>query len=95
VDIGEASRVLDQHLRELRAHPYSELKRLVERRIIQAPEIQGPSGTPYYLEVQAFWDDRAQGNIRIMVSIDDGGRSASRPLTRGFIKAPDESFIGE
>ena len=95
MDIGEANIVLDQHLRELRAHSYSELKRLVERRIIQAPEIRGSSGTTYYLEVQAFWDDRPQGNVRIVVSIDDGRRSALRPLTRGFIKAPDESFIGE
>jgi hypothetical protein len=71
MDIGEANKVLDGHVGKLRAHPYSELKRLVERRIIQAPEIQGPSGG----RVQAFWDDQPQGNVRIMVSIDDGGKA--------------------
>ena len=95
MDLIEASRVLDQHIRLLREIPYMALKRLVEGRVIEAPEIEGPSGARYYLEVQAFWDSQPDGNIRLVAAIDDGGIRAYRPLTRGFIKAPDGSFVGE
>ena len=95
MDIAEADNLLGQQLSKLRALPYSELKRLVEGRSIQTPEAKGTSGIPYYMEVQAFWDNRRDGNIRVIVSIDDGGKSASHPRSRDFIKAPDESFVDE
>lgn len=36
-------------------------------------ELQSPSGTTYQLEVQVFWDGRREEDLRVMVSIDDGG----------------------
>jgi hypothetical protein len=48
------------------------------------------------VEVLALWDEgRPGGNLRVMVSIDDGGWRAFKPLTEDFIIAPDGSFVGE
>jgi len=58
-------------------------------------ELLGESGTKYYAEIQAFWDAKPEGNIRLMVSLDDGGLRAFKPLCDSFIKAPDGSFVGE
>ena len=76
MDIAEADRLLGLHLSELRVLPYSELKRLVEGRIIQTPVVKGALDILYHLEVQAFWDTRSQGNVRVVVSIDDGRRGS-------------------
>ena len=36
-------------------------------------EMRGPSGATYQVEVQLFWDDQPNGELRVMGSIDDGG----------------------
>jgi hypothetical protein len=41
------------------------------------------------LEIQCFWDDRADGDIRVMGSIDDGGWRAFVPITDGFMMTPE------
>ena len=53
------------------------------------------SGTRYQGSVQVFWDDKPDGAIRVMASIDDGGWRAFVPLTDDFILAPDGTFIGQ
>jgi hypothetical protein len=58
-------------------------------------ELHGPSGAWYQVETLVAWDGEEGGDIRVMVSIDDGGSSAYRPMTDDFIIAPDGSFIGE
>jgi hypothetical protein len=95
MNMEEASKILDQQISAMRGVPYSELRCLVEKRVIQTPVISGPSGVKYYLEIEAFWDNHPGGNIRLIVSIDDGGMRAYHPLTQAFIKAPDNSFVGE
>ena len=57
--------------------------------------VTAESGTWYQGEVQMFWDDKPDGAIRVMASIDDGGWRAFVPLTDAFILAPDGTFIGE
>jgi hypothetical protein len=43
-----------------------------------------------------FWDDSEHRNLRVMVSVDDGGwRSSLAPLSADFIVAPDGTFVGE
>jgi hypothetical protein len=44
---------------------------------------------------QALWDDKSKVNLRVIVSIDDGGWRAYSPLGVDFIRAPDGSFVGE
>jgi len=58
-------------------------------------DVQGPDGKRYQIERQAFWDSEKDGNIRVMVSADDAGWSAFKPLSGAFIISPDGSFIGE
>jgi hypothetical protein len=49
---------------------------------------------PAYVELQAI-PDGVGDNLRVMVSMDDGGWRAFLPLTDGFIIRPDGSFAGE
>lgn len=48
-------------------------------------EFRAASATWYQATVQAMWDDRPGGAIRVFVSIDDGGRSAFRPMTTSLL----------
>ena len=48
-------------------------------------EITGPSGQLYQIEFEAHWDDRADGDIRVVGAIDDGGLRSFAPLTSDFI----------
>jgi hypothetical protein len=95
MDVAEPGGILDQQIGSLRERPYSELKQLVEGRLIQILEVVGASGARYCVEAQAFWDSKKETNIRVLPSIDDGGTRAFHPLARDFIKAPDGSFVGE
>ena len=93
MDKKEAQLKLGEVLRTYRAREYSDL-----RDLIGSPntfEVKGVSGVRYQLEVQAFWDDKPDNNIRIMVSIDDGGLRAFYPITEDFIMSPSGAFVGE
>lgn len=53
-------------------------------------EKKGASGVTYQLEWNACWDSQAGGDIRVMVSIDDG--SLARfivPLTTSLLISPE------
>ena len=56
---------------------------------------EGASGTEYQVEIEAVWDDRPEHNLRVLLSIDDGGLRAFAPMMDDFIVAPDGSFVGE
>ncbi len=79
---SEARLLAEDALSRLRDIPYDQLV----SRYHGSPEYRaevGPSGTEYQVEVQAFWDDREGGNLRVIVSIDDGGwRSLRTTLHR-------------
>ena len=49
----------------------------------------------FQIEICAFWDDKPNENIRIMISIDDSGLRAYSPVTNDFIISPSNEFIGE
>ena len=42
-----------------------------------------------------MWDRGKEGDLRVLVMIDDGGWHAHGPLVEDFIIAPDGSFVGE
>lgn len=88
-----ASTLIDVELGRLRKLSYAELLKLVDTP--STIDAQGPDGKRYQIERQAFWDSNKGGNIRVMVSADDGGWSAFKPITGAFIISPDGSFIGE
>lgn len=54
MDVTEAGGILDRQIGSLREKPYSELKQLVEGRLIQILEMAGASGNRYCVEAQAF-----------------------------------------
>ena len=94
MDKNEARSVLAEHLVSYRARAYSDLVANIGH--AGCVEVIGPSGTPYQIEVDIVWDDKPDGNIRVLAGIDDGTlRAAFSPLTDDFIKAPDGTFVGE
>jgi hypothetical protein len=95
VDKVEAKAVLQDQMNKLRILSYSEIRKLAESEKTETLEIAAKSGKRYQLEIQAFWDDKREKNIRVMVSIDDGGWLAFFPLSSDCIIAPDGSFVGE
>lgn len=85
---------MEEELAKLRQVTYSQLvARLLDKQ--ENVERVGGTGTRYQIELQAFWDNEPNGNLRVMAAIDDGGWRAFIPLTEAFIRAPDGSFIGE
>lgn len=90
----EARSLLAQHLNGYRTRSYADLVSLIDE--AGCGEISSLSGLQYQLELVVLWDDAPGGNIRVMLSIDDGTfRAAFKPLTESFIKAPDGAFVGE
>jgi hypothetical protein len=94
MDKNEAKAILQAELEKVRGWDYLSLLQLLDD--LEAYEVRGPSGVPYQMEVQAMWDDQPGGNLRVMLSIDDGGfLSAFAPLTDSFILSPGGQFMGE
>ncbi len=48
-------------------------------------EVKGESGAEYQVEIQAWWDDKKDEDIRVSFNIDDGRLSAYMPLSDDFI----------
>lgn len=95
VNEKEATRVLDGVVAELRREPYTTL---VARYLDESDgrTVVAESGVEYQVEVQGLWDrPRQPGNLRVIISIDDGGWRAFSPLSTDFIVASDGSFVGE
>ena len=90
----EAKKIITSELDQYRAKPYSELVRMIDCEPV-TKEHHGSSGQWYQIEVEAFWDDKPNENIRVIGSIDDGGWRAYCPLNSDFIKSPSDQFVGE
>ena len=63
--------------------------------------VHSDKGDEYDLEVQSFWDDRDEQNLRVVVSAFRRGRDRKRWMPQradavaSFIVASDGRFIGE
>ena len=89
----EARALLDESLGRYRKLGYRSLQRLLDEQDVF--EVTGPSGARYQVEIHGLWDRRADGNLRILGSIDDGAWRALVPVTSDFIVRPDGTFVGE
>jgi len=89
----EARTVLAEVICRYRAMTYEELQRLLKEQ--DCFGTRRASGVAYQIAVEAVWDNKPGGNLRVLVHVDDGGLRAFVPLTEDFIMAPDGSFIGE
>jgi len=93
MDTQEAQTVLVEQLLPYRGEGYKALQRL-----LAAPdifEIQGPSGSAYRLQIEAVWDDRPGGTLRVFGWLEDGeGLGAFAPITGEFTIASTGVIIG-
>lgn len=94
MDKTEARGIALTRLNELRQSSWADLRdRYLDQP--QTVEAMRESGTTYQVETLAVWDGPVDGDLRVMVNIDDGGWRAFVPLGVDFIIAPDGSFVGE
>lgn len=90
----EAKGIIQEELEPFRLKPYAELVLMIEGEPFVTERV-GPSGTRYQIEIEAFWDDKSGGDVRVIGSIDDGGWRAFMPLGDDFIKSSLNKFVGE
>jgi len=93
MDTKEAQPLLKARVNHLRAMSYHDLLGLLDKQTVT--EVDGSSGHRYTIETSVFWDGAKDRDLRVVVSIDDGGWRAYAPMTDDFIMAPDGSFVGE
>jgi hypothetical protein len=88
----EAKSILTAELSLFRAKSYEELTQLVgaEASFSQIPT---ETGHWYQIEIQAVWNSKPNGDIRVSGRIDNGGWRAFFPLTNSFIKTPQGAFV--
>jgi hypothetical protein len=94
VDKKEARQILSEEIAKLRKLSYGELRESLLRES-ETFEVVGASGTRYQVETEAFWDSGAEGPLRVLALIDDGGWRSFAPMSESFIVAPDGSFVDE
>ena len=93
MDNDEARGLLRQRLDLYRTRSHHDLQALIaDPEVI---ELVGPSGTRFYIEVLAVWDDQVGGQLRVIGSIDDGGWRAFKPLTDDFIMRRDGTLVSD
>jgi|GEM_PF-782785 hypothetical protein len=86
MDTKETRSILAEHLARYRSRSYAELAAWVRDGRIDTPEAIAPSGNRYQIELQFFWDDEPNGDVRVSGSISDSrGIRAFLPLTDSFI----------
>jgi hypothetical protein len=88
MDKREAQKLLDLFVAALQSWSYRDWQKLIGETTVV--ERKGPSGVTYQIEWNAFWDSKPGGDIRVMVSIDDG--SLARfivPLTTSLLISPE------
>ncbi len=88
MDKREAQQLLNEFAAGLQAKSYQDWQALIGESAVV--ERKGPSGVTYQIEWDVFWDSQPGGDIRVMVSIDDG--SLARfivPMTTSFLVSPE------
>ncbi|HKU24023.1 MAG TPA: hypothetical protein VJQ54_01060 [Candidatus Sulfotelmatobacter sp.] len=83
--------LINAELARLQKLCYADVTALIGK--VETKEVVGEDGKSYQLEIQACWDSRKGGDLRVIVAADDGGWRAFKPLTNGFIMRPDGSLV--
>lgn len=68
---------------------------LVRRIGIQTSRILGEDGKLYQVETEVRWSSTKNQDIKVIVAVDDGGRSALKPLIGGFVMQRDGTVLRE
>ena len=72
INKGEARELLFVEMKQRAGLLYQEFRQWTAEDKIDSIHITGESGTEYCMEIEAHWDDRPEGWIRVSGSIDDG-----------------------
>ncbi len=91
---SEAVDLLDKKLKLFRSLQHDELANHIGREPTTF-EVNTNNGEIYQIEINTYWDDKEQGNIRVVGSIDGNGISRLLPLSGDFIKTPENKFVDE
>jgi hypothetical protein len=83
MDYDIARNLIDEELARLKKSSYEELLKYLDKTLSKSA--RGPDGQGYQIETQVFWDGKKGGNIRVMVSVDDGGLAAIKPVCGDLI----------
>jgi hypothetical protein len=95
VDRKSAARsLLAQRVAELREQSFAELRDAWLNEP-DCEQVTGPDGREYQIEIDAFWNDRGQENLRVWVSVWGGGRWGIAGMPDSFVIAPDGTFLYE
>ena len=90
----EAGKILEVKLDEIKLLGYGKLKEWVVEKNVEVFEITGPDGVEYQIEIQAFFDDNIEKDIRVLGSIDDGTLPASMfPVSSDFIISENGEIV--
>ena len=90
----EAKEILDSIVAGYHKKTYAELAQLIDGDI-GVFHVYGESGTKYEIEIDVFWDEENEKNIRFDAILDTGIFSSLFPMRETFIKSPDNEFIEE
>ena len=95
MDPKTARRLIEDELALLRTRGYEWLRDELLRKP-RAREVFDSTGNRYEVEVEAFWDDKPAGDLRVIVSVS-GGRfwRTLFPFSDSFIISPTGDFVGE
>jgi hypothetical protein len=93
MDEETARELLRAALTEYRARSYADLVRGIGRPDVRTTK--GPDGREYQIEIEAMWDDRPGGAVRVIGAVDDGSWRAFLPLSDDFLMTPEGRFVGE
>ena len=85
---NEAKQLLSERLELERQRAFPDLRRLVLAGEVTTFETKGTSDTEYQVELQYVWDDKPEGTVRILGSIDDGGLRSYAPLSQSELVLP-------
>lgn len=93
MDREQAIALLARKLQIYRAMSYEQLRALVGR--VEPYNFEASDGMHWQIEIQIIWDEKPNGDIRVLGAIDASDLRAFLPLTDDFIVAPDGTFVGE
>ena len=81
---------LNLEIERLKQKRYQELLKLTE----EVETRQSGEGDSFYqVEIQALYDNKMEGTLRVLVAIDDGGWRAFKPLTGDFLVTPQDQLL--
>jgi len=100
---SKAEKILGDQLKEVKNITYEELKKFIHEddSIISVINYDDylrkiditVDDTEYWGDIQVFWDDKSDGNIRVMGSISYGFPSDIFPLTSSYIITPENEIL--